>query len=84
MEAISVTHPITRKARQELLEQGPTMSIRASNKAFGISSTLGYTLVKRGEYPARVLRLGSTYRVITADVLEALGMNDDAASAAAS
>jgi len=45
-----------------------------ANTALGISRAHGYALAKRGQYPVKVLRLGSSYRVVTADLLNVLGI----------
>lgn len=42
--------------------------------AFGLGRSAAYELVRRGQFPCRVLRLGRQMRVPTADVLAALGV----------
>ena len=54
-----------------------TVSIPMANTAIGLSASHGYALAKRGEYPARVLKVGGRYRVITASVVALL--SDEAA-----
>ena len=44
-----------------------------AGRAFGLGRTQTYELARRGEFPARVLRLGNSYRVTRADLLRALG-----------
>ena len=51
----------------------PTIALPDANEVLGISRAHGYTLAKRGEYPVRVLKLGGTYRVVTAELLALLG-----------
>ncbi|GAA2407332.1 hypothetical protein GCM10010420_39270 [Streptomyces glaucosporus] len=63
--------------REELLKLPASAPLEIGNKAFGIGRTTGYALVKRGEYPCKVLRLGNAYRVITADLLRVLGVEPD-------
>lgn len=41
-------------------------------KAFGISRSYAYELIKRGEFPAKVLYVGGKARVVTASILIAL------------
>ncbi|MFE2866661.1 hypothetical protein [Embleya sp. NPDC059259] len=60
--------------REELLALPPSASLEIGNRAFGMGRTLGYSLAKRGEYPCRLLRLGNSYRVVTADLLRVLGI----------
>lgn len=57
-----------------LLEAAPTVDLPFANNALGISRAHGYALAKRGEYPVKVLKLGCSYRVITADLLNVLGI----------
>lgn len=40
--------------------------------AFGISRSYAYELVRRGEFPAKVLKVGGKNRVVTASILRAL------------
>lgn len=49
-----------------------TVSVPAACGAFGIGRSYGYELVKRGEFPARTLKVGGRVRVITASVLAEL------------
>lgn len=44
---------------------GPTVAVPQAARALGISSWLGYELIRRGEFPVKVLRLGSRHRVPT-------------------
>lgn len=55
-----------------------------SNRALGLSRTIGYTLARTGEYPVRVLRLGNQYRVARADLLRILGIDEPASGRAGS
>lgn len=63
-----------RTIQSELLEAGPTVDLPIANSALGISRAHGYALAKRGEYPVKVLKLGCSYRVITSDLLNVLGI----------
>jgi len=66
---------IFRNINHALLDAGPTIALPLANTALGISRAHGYALAKRGQYPVKVLKLGSSYRVITADLLNVLGIN---------
>ncbi|WP_225878421.1 helix-turn-helix domain-containing protein [Spongiactinospora rosea] len=44
-------------------------------RALGISRNSAYRLVKRGEFPCRVIQIGETYRVPTAEILSILGLS---------
>ena len=62
---------------QELRAAPATLPLYDANRALGISRGHGYTLAKRGEYPVRVLKLGGTYRVVTAELLALLSGASD-------
>lgn len=47
--------------------------------ALNIGSTAGYQLIKDGEFPIEVLRLGRNFRVRRADLLAVVGLADPAA-----
>ncbi|QRI76270.1 MULTISPECIES: DNA-binding protein [Rhodococcus] len=64
------------KVVKELLEGGPTCSLVDAIKALGISRGHGYALARSGEFPVKVLRLGTTYRVVTADLLRLLDLDE--------
>jgi len=57
-----------------LLAAGPTVDLPFANSALGISRAHGYALAKRGVYPVRILKLGSSYRVVTTDLRNILGI----------
>lgn len=40
---------------------------------YGISKSYAYELIKRGEFPAKVIKVGGRYRIVTASILAALG-----------
>ncbi|WNZ10540.1 hypothetical protein [Streptomyces sp. 11x1] len=61
-------------SREELLALPVSVDLEAGNRALGLGRSKGYELAKRGEYPCKVLRLGNAYRVVTADLLELLGL----------
>ncbi|MFJ4880406.1 hypothetical protein ACIP93_35055 [Streptomyces sp. NPDC088745] len=49
-----------------------TGSVADSCRAFGFSRAKGYDLIRRGEFPCRVLRIGRGTRVVTASLLRVL------------
>lgn len=53
----------------QLREGAPTLDVPAACKLLGISRSHGYAAVRRGEFPAKVLKVGGSYRVITASLL---------------
>ena len=71
--------------REELLALPVNISVPTAAKALGISRAHGYTLAKRGELGVRVLRLGTRWVVVTAELLAhsalsttRIGSGDDA------
>ena len=64
----------------ELLALPASIDMETLFRAIGIGRTKGYELLRDGELPVKVLRLGATtYRARTADVLELLGIDPGAA-----
>jgi len=55
---------------------GGTGSVEDASRALGFSRAKGYDLVRRGEFPCRVLRIGRTTRVVTAFLLRVLESGD--------
>ncbi|MBD0748104.1 hypothetical protein BG418_04935 [Streptomyces sp. CBMA152] len=51
---------------------GGTGSVEDASRVFGFSRAKGYDLVRRGEFPCRVLRIGRSTRVVTASLLRVL------------
>lgn len=60
--------------REELLALPAAVDLDTGNRALGVGRSKGYELAKRGQYPCKVLRLGKAYRVVTADLLNLLGL----------
>lgn len=60
--------------REELLALPAAVDLETGNRALGLGRSKGYALAKQGQYPCKVLRLGKAYRVVTADLLELLGL----------
>jgi predicted DNA-binding transcriptional regulator AlpA len=56
----------------EIRKWPASVDVTAAAAAFGISRSHAYELVTRGEFPAKVIRVGSRYRVITASIIRAL------------
>lgn len=50
--------------RAELLALPATVDVPTAARACDIGRTLAYQLVRAGQFPARVVRLGSRYRVV--------------------
>lgn len=50
------------------------LTLDIANRVFALGRTTGYDLIRRGEYPCPVHRVGRHYRVYKADLLEAVGL----------
>lgn len=56
----------------EITEWPATVDVAAAGAAFGLSRSYAYELVARGEFPAKIIRVGSRHRVVTASIIRAL------------
>ena len=54
--------------------QPPTLGIAQVTQYMGVSHTTAYGLAARGELPVPALRIGNSYRIPTAPLLELLGL----------
>lgn len=61
----------------ELLALPVVVDITTASRALGLGRSTGYELARRDEFPCRVLRVGSSYRVPTAELLRVLGITPD-------
>ena len=59
----------------ELLALPLMVDVSTAARALGISRSTGYDLARRGAFPCRVLHVGSSYRVPTAELLRVLGID---------
>jgi predicted DNA-binding transcriptional regulator AlpA len=59
----------------ELLALPVMVNIDTASRALGLGRSTGYELARRDEFPCRVLRVGSSYRVPTAELLRLLGID---------
>jgi predicted DNA-binding transcriptional regulator AlpA len=60
----------------DLLALPPTVDLITAARALGCGRTLAYDLARRGQFPCRILRLGTRYLVPTAELLRTLGIGD--------
>jgi hypothetical protein len=61
----------------ELLALPVTVDVATAARALGLGRSTGYELARRGAFPCRVLRVGCSYRVPTADLLRVLGIANE-------
>jgi len=59
----------------ELLALPLMVDVSTAAPALGLSRSTGYELARRGDFPCRVLHVGSSYRVPTAELLRVLGID---------
>jgi excisionase family DNA binding protein len=59
---------------RDLLEFPPTVDVLTAARVLGMGRTTAYTLVRSGRFPCRVIRVGSTYRVPTAELHRLVGL----------
>jgi len=69
-----INHRAKGMSREELMALPAAVDLDTGNRALGLGRSKGYELAKRGQYPCKVLRLGKAYRVVTADLLDLLGL----------
>jgi excisionase family DNA binding protein len=60
--------------RSELLALPVAVDLTTAARALGLGRSTAYELARRREFPCRVLQVGSSYRVPTADLLGVLGI----------
>lgn len=67
---------------EELFALPVSVPLVIAARAFGLARTKAHELARSGDFPCRVIRVGQRYRVPRSALLEALGYNDPAHSAA--
>ncbi len=63
--------------RAELLALPAAVDLETAGRALGLKRSTTYALAKRDELPVRTLRLGRALRVVTAELLEVLGVSPE-------
>jgi excisionase family DNA binding protein len=58
--------------RAEMLALPVTVDVPTAARALGLGRSTAYELARRDEFPCRVLRVGSSYRIPTADLMRVL------------
>jgi hypothetical protein len=54
----------------------PTVDIPTAGRVFGLSRSHSYALAARSEFPAKLIPVGSRYRVSTLSILHILAPDD--------
>lgn len=58
---------------QDLQSAGPTIPLwPTAGEALGVSKSHSYALARAGKFPAKVIKVGASYRVVTADLVRLL------------
>lgn len=61
----------------EIRKLPAVVDLVTAGRALGLGRTKAYQLARSGEFPCRILRVGASYLVPTADLLALLGLNPD-------
>ena len=61
---------------EELAALPTTTTIETAARALGLGRTRAYQLAREDRFPCKVLRIGTTYRVLTADLQRLMSSND--------
>lgn len=67
-------------SRADLLALPAAVDLETAGRALGLKRSTTYALAKRGELPVRTLRLGRSLRVVTAELLDVLGVRQEGES----
>lgn len=59
----------------DLLAMPVMVDVGTAAQALGLGRSTAYELARRGKFPCRVLHVGSSYRVPTAELLQVLGID---------
>ncbi|MGK5530940.1 helix-turn-helix domain-containing protein [Streptomyces sp. URMC 129] len=60
----------------EIFELPVTIDVRTAARAFGVCPATAYKLIRLGAFPCEFLRMGHRYRIPTASVMRALGIEE--------
>ncbi|WP_406084880.1 helix-turn-helix domain-containing protein [Micromonospora zamorensis] len=61
--------------QDELLQLPAMIDLATAARALGVGRTKAYDLAKSNAFPCPVLRIGTSYRVLTADLLRLVGVD---------
>lgn len=61
-------------SQDELLQLPAVVDLATAARAVGLGRTKAYDLAKQGAFPCPVLRIGTSYRVRTVDLLRLVGV----------
>jgi hypothetical protein len=61
-------------SQDELLALPPTVSVETAARALGLGRTRAYQLARQGQFPCKVIRIGTSYHIVTVDLRRLLGI----------
>ncbi|MEU4820482.1 DNA-binding protein [Actinomadura sp. NPDC023710] len=61
---------------EELAALPTTITIGTAARALGLGRTRAYQLARENRFPCKVIRIGTTYRVVTADLQRHLSVSE--------
>lgn len=67
---------------RDLRGLSPALDLVTAAKALGIGRTTAYSLARDDEFPCRLIKVGSQYKVPTAELLRLLGLAPEASAGA--
>ena len=70
----ATSHDRDAMTRAELLALPAVIDVTTAARALGLGRSTAYDLARRAKFPCRVLHIGSSYRVPTAELLRVLGI----------
>ena len=56
----------------QLRKGPPVVNVETAAALFGIGRSTAYNLIARGEFPAKVIRVGGRFKVVTSSLLDVL------------
>ncbi|MFG2248995.1 DNA-binding protein [Spirillospora sp. NPDC048823] len=63
-------------SHEELAALPTTTTIETAARALGLGRTRAYQLARENHFPCKVIRIGTTYRVVTADLYRLLTVHE--------
>ncbi|MEU5236577.1 DNA-binding protein [Streptomyces lydicus] len=61
---------------REIFNLPVSVDLRTAARAFGMCLNTAYRLISQGTFPCRTVRVGWRHRVLTVDLLRALGIEE--------
>jgi predicted DNA-binding transcriptional regulator AlpA len=62
---------------EDLLGMPAVVDVATAGQALGIGRTTSYRLARSGQFPCRIMRVGTSYRVPAVELLRVLGLWSD-------